>query len=54
MTKTMKEIDVAALDRVVGGRVSPVLALSIFCATISAVGTATGALALWKDMHRKE
>jgi hypothetical protein len=52
--KTMKKIDVAALAKVVGGGPSPVLALSIFCATVSAVGTALGGLALWKDLHRKE
>jgi hypothetical protein len=54
MKKTMNTIDVAALAKVVGGGISPVLALTMFCAAVSAVGTATGGLALWKDIHRKE
>ena len=53
MKNTMKKIDVAALAKVVGG-ISPTLALTMFCAGVSAVGTALGGIALWHDRQKKK
>jgi hypothetical protein len=57
MKKTMKEIDVAALSTVVGGRWSQnkkIMAWTVFDGIVSAVGAGVGGWALWREYNRKE
>ena len=52
MKKTMKQIDVAALATVVGGRVNQMLVWTIADGIVSTIGTAVGGWALWREYQK--